>query len=546
MGKRSEWIRLPGAPRASATRAMRSGDAGDGATVERADRDTYTADDKGIGPLVDWLLRQRLLRGPFPFVDYWGSVMGLTDAVPQRQLDEGLVDRHLFRAGLDRPELEVPRLRYYFLLYLIGPLLLPFRRLRRLGRYPIRFREAVGEKILEELDPYCLRMSRSSPGRVDVSKDGRRLASDLLDPHLVAGFSSLFFATYKLPLASLISILSMAILVPILSAGGSFEIVLRYWIPVGFPLLALILWLVYRDLVTAVLGALPLVFGRYLLDLVGPGEMQSWGPFLWSLGGLFAVYLLADWFFAPRPVPPSLLLYTKDGPLHPYDREGDAPYWLEGEAYWVWRYLMLAPAELNKFWERDWERIEIWIRADGPRAGALEWVVTDAHYRELWIPFERLTSLGHPERHQEDALRHAAEGEPGVWLVEVDANVVFHTPWIRTVSFLPEGPEVPVRSLWHLIRATLLRQRRDDPDDYLPTLDTLRVLRGTDVLSDLPEAIVSLAGRHMLATPWRYWRYPLGVQRRREPRLYEKPGEPSRPLAADPELQIKEPSRDVS
>jgi len=215
------------------------------------------------------------------------------------------------------------------------------------------------------------------------------------------------------------------------------------------------------------------------------------------------------------------------------------PYWLEGQAYWVWRYLMLSPAEINKFWERDWERVELWIRADGPDAGVLEWVVTDGHYRELWIPYEALGSGPVLDRCAEEARRLARRGEAGTWLLEVDADQIFHTPYFRTVSFLPEEGSVPARRVWHVVRGLWRRARDRDVDRLMRTLERMELTEGVDVLEDVPEVFARAAARHLLAQPWRYWRYPLGATRRRERRAYEPdlPEEP--PLAADPALQIK-------
>lgn len=492
------------------------------------------------GSLMEWLQVRELLRGPFLYADYWASALGLRGLVREAHVRQGLVDPTLFRVGLDRPDLEIPRFRYYLLLFFLGPVLLPFRVFRRLGhRYRLRFRREIGDAVLAALSEYELELERTREGRVDVRKDGLSLGSGILDPGLVSGFSSSFFPTYKLPLASLTAILTMAILVPVANATGGLDLLLRYWIPVGFPLLALVLYAVYRDAVTALLGALPILFGRYLIQVLQPSQLESWLPFLGALGGLFLVYVLADWLFMPRPVPPVLMLYTRSEAGRPFEREEDGPWWVEGQAYWVWRYLMLTPAELSKFWERDWERIELWIRADGPTAGALEWVVTDAHYRELWTPFER---LGDPERlarHRGRALKHAARSEAGIWLVEVDADLLFHTPFLRAVSFVPEEGDVPVRGLGHLWAALWSRVSRDETERHLHALDRVRIRRGIGVLDDIPEALAHLAARHMLSLPWTHWRYPLGAQRRREPRLYssEAPGEP--PPAADPALQIK-------
>ncbi len=492
------------------------------------------------GPLVDWLIGNELLRGPFLFVDYWVSVLALEGRVPESHVRDGLIDPALFRIGLDRPDLEVPRLRSYILFFLIGPLLLLFRSFRRLGRYRLRFRRAVGESVLSALERYRLELHPSEAGRVSVAKGDRPIAEDVLDPRLISGFSSLFHAAYKLPIATLTAIVLTAVITPLLSTAGLLDEALRLWVPVFCPAVALILYAVYRDVATAFIGALPVLAGRYLISAFGPPNAPGWGPFLLAMLALLALLLAADWFFLPRPVPPVLMLYSKDAPARAYERPGDEPYWLEGRTYWVWRYLMLSPAELNKFWERDWERVEIWIRADGPEAGRLEWVVLDAHYRELWIPYERLGSEERIVRQRTAALEHATTGRPGIWLVEVDASLIFHTPYIRTVSFLPEAEDIPVRSLWHLLSGLFKRGRRDDPDDYLPTLDLLRLRRGHGILDDIPEAIVPFAARHLLSIPWRYWRYPLGAQRRWNRRLYEQRRSQESPPAADPELQIKE------
>ncbi|MCG8469295.1 MAG: hypothetical protein MJB57_13990 [Gemmatimonadetes bacterium] len=489
-------------------------------------------------PLIDWLLAHDLLRGPFAFSDYWSNVLDLR--LGNEPVDSPWVDRTLFRVALDRPDLELPRRRFYFLMYLVGPLLLPFRRLRRLGRYRVRFRREIGDSVMRALEPFRLSLEMEGPGRVTAragGADGEVLGRDLLDPRVVAGFTSLFLATYKLAIASLISILLVAIAGPWLITTGRLDAVIDAWIPIGFPLVALVLALLLRDWVTGLLGALPIVFGRFLVGVLG--DNGGWLPFAAALVGLYALYIVVDWLFVPRPVPPALMLYRSGADGQGYGGPEDAPYWLEGDAYWVWRYLMLSPAELNKFWERDWERIEIWIRADGPTAGQLEWVVTDAHYRELWIPLENLGAADRIGRQRERAATHARSADPGLWLVEVDAHPVFHSPYVRTVTFIPERDEVHVQSLGHLMSALFARRRRDDPDDYIPALDRLRIDTGREILGDLPEVIAHLTARVMLASPWRYWRYPLGAQRRRERRLYDAQPDEGPPPASDPRMQIK-------
>jgi hypothetical protein len=512
-----------------------------GETVGRA-----TATERDDGRLAAWLDRQGLLRGPFLYQDYWDAVLRLGLPGTTRRREAGLVAPDLFRLGLDRPDLEVPRLRHYLLLFLVGPFLLPFRAFRRLGRYRLSYRSEVAREVLERLEDYRLELTEAgSPDRVDARLCGRTVGRDLLHPHRVPGFVSLFYATYKLPLASLTAIVAAGLLVPVARATGTLGTALDLWIPVGFPLLVGMLYLVWRDWLTALLGAFPVVVVRFLFPLLDPGAAGGWTGFGLALGGLFLLYVLIDWFFMPRPVPPTLMLYTSDGPGRPYDREEDAPWWLEGGDYWVWRYLMLTPAELNKFWERDWERIELWIRADGEAAGRLEWVVTDAHYREVWIPLEKLGSRDRVARQLEAARRTGAEGRAGFWLLEADADPVFHAPFMRAVSFVPEEERVPTHSVGHLASALWKQAERDDPDRFRREVERIRARTGVGLFRDAPEVASGLVSRHMLSQPWRWWRYPRGAATRREVRLYGGgPGE-ERPPAADPELQVKRTTEDI-
>lgn len=495
------------------------------------------------GSIASWLAEHDLLRGPFLFVDYWASVLRLEGATPEEHVRLGFVDRSLFRVGLDRPDLELPRLRQYVWFFFLGPFLLPFRAFRRLGRYRIQFRRAAGEDVVRALDPFRLKLESRPSGRVDVAKGGHVLAEDVVDPRSMTGFSSLFYAAYKLPMAAIVAAIFTLLSIPVLARLGWIEAVREHYILIGLPVLATVLWILFRDAIAAILGAVPVLIGTYLVGAFHLTPTQDWTAYLQGLIAIVLLYLAIDWFFLPRPVPPVLMLYTKRGPGVPYRREGDAPYWLEGETYWVWRYLLLTPAELNKFWERDWERVELWIRADGERAGVLEWVVTDGHYRELWVPASRLASAELMRECAEAAVDAVNSGSAGVWLVEVDANPVFHTPYFRLVTFLPETGGIPARGVWYALRGLWRRARNDDPDDYLPELDRTRIREGVNLLDDVPEFVADLTARHLLKQPWTYWRYPYGAGRRREDRLYSTDSRAGPPLAADPTLQVKSPER---
>lgn len=504
------------------------------------------------GALVQWFREQELLRGPYLFVDYWANVLGLDGVTPHDHVRFGFVDPALFKLGIDRPELDVPKLRSYLFLFLVGGFLFAVRSFRRLGRYRLRFRSARSRDVLQELDQYRLQLDPGGkepdeegdpglPPRCDVRLGDTVLATDVLDPYRVAGFSSLFWAANKLPMASLFALLVVGVAAPILSALDLLELTARYWWLLGFPLLVLALYGILREWLTAILGALPILLGGVLVGVLRPSTPTDWSLFFWALAGIYLVYLMADWFFVPRPVPPALLLYTGSGPGQPYNRPEDAPWWLEGEVYWVWRYLLLSPAEVNKFWERDWERVDLWIRADGPDAGQLEWVVTDLHYRELWVPYRKLGAAADLERQRQGALKAARGQGAGIWLVEVDADLVFHSPMFRGVSYLEDTGGLPVRGLKHLARSLWQRIKDDDVDLAMDGLTRLKVERGIDLLGDLPEIVTRRAERRLVEEPWMYWRYPYGAATRWNPHLYEPLRPSSPPAAADRDLQIKAP-----
>ena len=497
----------------------------------------------GFGSLVAWLIERDLLRGPLPFTDYWASVLRLEGGERLEREAAGLVDRSLFRLGVDRPELELPRLRYYLLLFFTGPLLVGLRSFRRLGRYRIRIRSGLGERVLARLAAHRLQLRVAADGRVDVHRPERAgrgvIARNLVDPFALSGFTSLFLAAYKLPLAALAGIVFAGLTIPLLHGWSGFATYGIRPILLGFPLLVLLLLALFRELGTAVLGAVPVLIAAVLYWSLGFETSRDWNTFGLALAALFFVYLAIDLFFFPRPVPPTLMLYTRTGDGTPYTRPEDAPWWLEGEAYWVWRYLMLTPAEINKFWERDWERVDLWIRADGPEAGLLEWVVTDGHYRELWTPFERLGLPNRLAAMREEALAARDDGTPGTWLMEVDANVLFHTPDLRAVSFLCDEGRVPARRIGHILRSMWTRFHDPGAAEALRRLETIELERGPGLLDDLPELIADRAARHILSLPWTHWRYPLGASRRREERRYEGRQQPAPLPAADPALQIK-------
>jgi hypothetical protein len=81
----------------------------------------------------------------------------------------------------------------------------------------------------------------------------------------------------------------------------------------------------------------------------------------------------------------NLYWYDKREDVFPLAAKEDAPVWLKGDQYWVFRNLFWWPFELtvgSKGLEHeDWERVELWVNAN---TGKPEWIISDYHWRELW------------------------------------------------------------------------------------------------------------------------------------------------------------------
>jgi len=451
------------------------------------------------------------LDGPFAFCDYWASVLRLTNVVSERVLKAGYVSMDLFRKGLDRPTTKVPKLRYYFLAFMLGPGMVPYKVALSLA---MLFRPKSKTKLLRKVDlmleDYRLALDVDPGDRrwAEVSARGETVVGKILNPEHVSVGSSLFFHTYKFLISVLLAILVTSFAIPRLP--DLHPVFVRY--PdlslVLYPLMFFGLYLLLRDLWTALLAPVPLIIARWLFSVVGGVP-----SFLLAMGGVAVMFYLVEWFFIPRSTPPSLYLYVNDPdhPLYAY-RAGHEPYWLEGTYYWVWRFVVLGPAEITKFWEKDWERLEVWVRADpGEHAGRIEWLVTDAHYRELWFRYERETTERQRRRHADLLRCSMAEGGCRIsWIVEYDLNFLFHTPDVRGVfAAARKNGRVGWNPL-RLLRALGDHSGRDRFADFRGPLEDMEA-EGEDLVSDVPEHFRALFLRELIGLPWVYWRYPKGA-----------------------------------
>jgi hypothetical protein len=488
------------------------------------------------------MLKANLGTGPFVFCDYWASVLGLRSVINRRLLGRGLVSLEAFKRGLDRPRAKLPNFKYYLLAFLLGPGLIPYKvvidlavLLRSKGRGKVMSKvDAMLEKFKLRMEP-DVEDDRWVHVRAAEGGAGERV----LNPERLSVASSLFYPTYKIIIAAVLVLSFTVAAAYVLPEVRLPSVGLNLSSALSYTILFAILILLFRDLATAILAPLP-VFALLYLSKVSGNSLT----FLLASLCIALVFYLVDIFFIPRPMPPALFLYVNDpsSPLYPYENS-HAPYWLGGRCYWVWRFLTLAPAEIHKFWEKDWERVEVWVRADeGEAAGRIEWVVTDIHYRELWFDYARLTTERQVSRQKERLESFMAGGESEmVWVAELDMDLLFHTPFIRGI-FLARRKETGRidGAMGRVVRSAWVRTSRDKFKDFRPMLDELDLER-QDFLEDVPEHFRNIALRQLITLPWSYWRYPLGAARSLKVNLYDPQGGllAAQEPAADPHYQLK-------
>jgi hypothetical protein len=485
-------------------------------------------------------LSRRHTLGPFLFCDYWASVLPLRSILNPVILTRGLVSPDIFRQALDRPKTKVPRLRYYLVAFLLGPWFLPYRIAFNLA---MLLRPKSREKIVGQADllhdDYRVELHPGDDPRwVHASIAGEGLATPVLNPDFAPVENGLFFPTYKIVVAAILTVLLSCVAIPALREGHGMAWLLPYFGVLTYPVLVVLLLLLVRDSLAALVAPLPVFAAVALLSL----QHSPW-QFVAGMAGAGVLLFLVECLMIPRGLPPALYLYVNEPghPLHPYAK-GHAPWWLEGKTYWVWRFVSLAPAEIHKFWEKDWERTEIWVRADpGPDAGRLEWMVTDVHYREIWFSYDRLVPAAARARHEaKRRLSLERNGEPIVWVVETDMHIITHTPEVRGVFLTTTQPPLRDRTLPRILRTLVGPRPRDDHRRYLPEVERIEVAHG-EFLNDLSDLVRGATTRMLLRLPWSYWRYPRGVRSAPRRYLYDadrlSPAEPA--AAADPRYQVK-------
>lgn len=184
---------------------------------------------------------------------------------------------------------------------------------------------------------------------------------------------------------------------------------------------------------------------------------------------------------------------TETSPV--YKDPVDEPFWLKNEpakCFWVIRFMYFWRFEITTMPHSDWERVELWIDAE---TGRLEWVVSDYHYRELW--YEVKTDL------------------PTLY---VSFFVNFHTP----IPVLDEKEILGIKKALEKSNTELLRTLINGESEEI--LAHLKLVLDNKVWKSLhPPHWISKYGLQNVAAafsssiPWRYWRYPKGLEK---PELY--------------------------
>jgi hypothetical protein len=479
--------------------------------------------------------------GPFLFSDYWASVLNLRDIVNLKALTSAGLSLELFRKILNRPATALPRFGYYILASLAKPFVVLFFGVLRLGGYR---RKRAGEPydrhaMRNLLVEHALRVEPKTGGLADVFSEGNQVAGGIINPFRLRGSSSMFLARYKVFLASLVAIGYGALIEPVSSLFGAENVLVPYLGVLSYPIVLVILNFMFNDLLTATIAPLPLIAIRMII-----GAGQGFEGFVWAAVGTALVLYLVEWFFIPRALPPALYLYVndEDSQFFPY-KSGHEPYWLDGKYYWVWRFVTLAPAELLKFWEKDWERLELWIRADGEERGRIEWIVADWHFRELWFKYESLTGKLARDVHTAILRRHLDTDSLLTWVIEMDMDLVFHSPFVRGI-YLAVGKRLSIgRRILSILNIFLTGRAAEDPEKYKRNLELVEI-QGTEFLDDVPEVFRTTVTRRLLSLPWSFWRFPQGVKSRRTHLVYgaSSNADPMSELASDRRFQIKEPT----
>jgi len=173
-----------------------------------------------------------------------------------------------------------------------------------------------------------------------------------------------------------------------------------------------------------------------------------------------------------------------------YKDPADEPFWLKQEkveSYWVIRFMYFWRYEIAKVPHSDWERVELWVDAAN---GALKWVVSDYHYRELW---------------------YKVKGELDSLYVSFFVN--FHTPVpVLEVDEANAISKALNRNARSLLATTITGRSKEIVEELNRLLDNdvWKKLHPAEWITDF--GLKNVAAGFSSKLPWRFWRYPHGLE----------------------------------
>ncbi|UCC33472.1 MAG: hypothetical protein JSW53_00205 [Candidatus Bathyarchaeota archaeon] len=269
-----------------------------------------------------------------------------------------------------------------------------------------------------------------------------------------------------------------------------------------------------RILIFSVYVILALLYGFFFLAITNPPDIYIGFPFIperwivawsvWTASFLtLTLFLSFGYICIHRESEVVNTYFYNDDPskssasqVSPFRETHDAPFWLKedkGKKYWVLRFMYFWRYEVAKVPHSDWERVEVWVNA---QTGAVKWVVSDYHYRELWYKVEGSLSK-----------------------LYVDFLINFHTP-------IPVIEQAEVESISHVFGETnrsLMGMVTTGKASEISENLRARLEKFSKIWSDLhPREWIRRYGLSGLAAgfcstlPWTYWRYPNGLERAEE------------------------------
>ena len=221
--------------------------------------------------------------------------------------NRGLINLNIFRTCLNRPATRLPGVGYSLLLLFLGPVLIPYRMLQRIAsrlHVPLEGEEEAARL----LSPYRLHLENRDDGRVDVKWGGKSLAQGLIDPSRPEVVFSVVYPAYKVLVAIVLAMWLMSLFLHWTSRqeflSESFKTALLLF---NYPLLVGLLYLIFRDLLTALVAPLPFFIVLWVAAWIGPIRGGMFYNIPAMMAGIAFAYFFVDAFMVPRGMAPTVV-----------------------------------------------------------------------------------------------------------------------------------------------------------------------------------------------------------------------------------------------